>query len=95
MFCFLQHKEGFENLTGVDYSEKAIQLAKSVAEEEDINIVYEVMFLNYVLLHTEGTIHMTRDVQILVSSYCICYNIHKKELCFKLLCLGDESDAIL
>ncbi|XP_074644450.1 EEF1A lysine methyltransferase 2-like [Tubulanus polymorphus] len=34
---------GFSNLTGVDYSENAVKLAKSVAEKDNLDISYEVM----------------------------------------------------
>ncbi|KAJ9582420.1 hypothetical protein L9F63_003218 [Diploptera punctata] len=35
-------REGFSNLVGVDYSEKAIELAKSVARSQNLTISFEV-----------------------------------------------------
>ena len=37
-----QHKKGFRDLTGVDYVQAAVDLGKSVAEEYEANITYEV-----------------------------------------------------
>lgn len=36
------YREGFKNLTGVDYSENAIELAKEIAIDQDMNIDYKV-----------------------------------------------------
>jgi len=41
-FFIFQAREGFTNLTGVDYSPHAINLAKAVAEKQALNINYEV-----------------------------------------------------
>ncbi|KAF8789409.1 EEF1A lysine methyltransferase 2 like protein [Argiope bruennichi] len=37
-------RSGFEDLTGVDYSEKAIQLAQKIAESENVKANLEVNF---------------------------------------------------
>lgn len=34
-------QEGFNNLTGIDYSSHAIELAKNVAKDQDVNITYK------------------------------------------------------
>lgn len=42
-FIFSQRNNGFTNLTGIDYSSGAIQLAKKVAEADGFkDIVFEV-----------------------------------------------------
>lgn len=33
-------REGFTNLTGVDYSQAAVELAKAIAEKQELNIDY-------------------------------------------------------
>lgn len=35
-------REGYTNLTGVDYSPKAIELSKNIAKDQDISITYKV-----------------------------------------------------
>lgn len=35
-------REGYTNLTGVDYSPKAIELSKNIAKDQDIAITYKV-----------------------------------------------------
>lgn len=39
------YREGYKNLTGVDYSENAIELAKQIAIDQDMKITYEVIDL--------------------------------------------------
>lgn len=39
------HREGYKNLTGVDYSANAIELSKRIASDQDIDIRYEVLDL--------------------------------------------------
>lgn len=39
------HREGYKNLAGADYSENAIELAKRIAADQDININYNVLDL--------------------------------------------------
>lgn len=38
-------REGFSNLLGVDYSEGAIELAKQIAKDQELNIRYQVLDL--------------------------------------------------
>lgn len=38
-------REGFNCLTGLDYSAEAVQLAENVAKDQDINITYKVFDL--------------------------------------------------
>ena len=40
--CCQLAEQGYTNLTGIDYSENAIKLAKSVSEKENLNIEYKV-----------------------------------------------------
>ena len=40
--CLFQARHGYTNLTGVDYSQSAVDLASSVAAEEQVNIKYLV-----------------------------------------------------
>lgn len=35
-------REGYTNLTGVDYSPNAIELSKNIAKDQDITITYKV-----------------------------------------------------
>ena len=42
VFFSFQAREGFSNLVGVDYSENAIELAKTVARAQNLTISYEV-----------------------------------------------------
>lgn len=35
-------REGFKNLTGVDYSPKAIELSQNIAKDQEIVITYKV-----------------------------------------------------
>lgn len=35
-------REGFPNLTGVDYSDKAIELSQNIAKDQEIAITYRV-----------------------------------------------------
>lgn len=39
------YREGYKNLTGVDYSANAVELSKRIAADQDMNIVYEVLDL--------------------------------------------------
>ena len=39
---FLQAQKGFQNLSGVDYSESAVKLAKVIAESRKLAINYKV-----------------------------------------------------
>lgn len=39
------YREGYKNLTGVDYSENAIELAKQIAADQDMQITYKVLDL--------------------------------------------------
>ena len=40
--CLFQAHHGYTNLTGVDYSQSAVDLTSSVAVEEQVNIKYMV-----------------------------------------------------
>ncbi|KAG0722455.1 EEF1A lysine methyltransferase 2 [Chionoecetes opilio] len=66
--AFLLHlaAEGFKNLYGIDYSQKAVELAQAVAAQKDLNVTYkQVDILNpddeslgvreYDLCHDKGT----------------------------------------
>lgn len=61
-------REGFTHLTGVDYSANAIELAKQIAADQNINITYKVLDLldqnsirdqlestKYDIVHDKGT----------------------------------------
>ncbi|XP_068228406.1 EEF1A lysine methyltransferase 2 [Palaemon carinicauda] len=60
-------KEGFKKLFGIDYSEKAIDLAKAIAVDKDVPVVYEqvdllsgnaaegLMNRTYDVVHDKGT----------------------------------------
>ena len=39
---YVQAKNGYRSLTGIDYSSYAIELAKSVASDEQLDIEYKV-----------------------------------------------------
>lgn len=42
------YREGYRNLTGIDYSANAITLAKQIAAHQNMNITYEMLdLLNY------------------------------------------------
>lgn len=41
--CCLLAQSGYKNILGVDYSEKAIHLARSIAENKNLNINYSVV----------------------------------------------------
>ena len=48
MFFILQSQRGYSNLTGVDYSEGGIELAKSIAVGNNVeNIKYEVRMFHF------------------------------------------------
>ena len=42
MMCIDLAREGFTNITGVDYSENAVILARKVADQAGVDIKYEV-----------------------------------------------------
>jgi len=44
-FIFLQAKQGFDNLTGVDYSASAVDLANAIATNRKISITYKVQYV--------------------------------------------------
>lgn len=57
-------REGFNNLTGIDYSLNAIELASNVAKDQDINITYKVFDLltkNDDKLQDLGKFHVVHD----------------------------------
>lgn len=39
------YREGYKNLTGVDYSANAVELSKQIAADQDMNIAYVVLDL--------------------------------------------------
>lgn len=39
------YREGFKNLTGVDYSANAVELASQIAKDQDMNIAYKLLDL--------------------------------------------------
>ncbi|BFF94259.1 EEF1A lysine methyltransferase 2 [Drosophila madeirensis] len=63
MFLVALANEGYAQLTGVDYSPKAIELAKSIAKDHDLTISYNVADLtlpqtdlgSYKVVHDKGT----------------------------------------
>jgi 2-polyprenyl-3-methyl-5-hydroxy-6-metoxy-1,4-benzoquinol methylase len=40
--CFVKAKTGYSQLTGVDYSSSAVELAKAFTADEGLNITFEV-----------------------------------------------------
>lgn len=58
-------REGYSNLTGVDYSPKAIELAQSIAKDQELDITYKVVDLlnesdvmalgRFKVVHDKGT----------------------------------------
>ncbi|XP_034480083.1 EEF1A lysine methyltransferase 2-like [Drosophila innubila] len=64
MFLIALGNEGFTQLTGVDYSPKAVELAKGIAKDQSLNITYDVADLTqseapelgtYNIVHDKGT----------------------------------------
>ncbi|XP_062134035.1 EEF1A lysine methyltransferase 2 [Drosophila sulfurigaster albostrigata] len=64
MFLIALGNEGYTQLTGVDYSPKAIELAKGIAKDQSLNINYDVADLTqseppnlgiYNIVHDKGT----------------------------------------
>ena len=49
---FFQYERGYERLTGMDYSEQAIELAKSIAKDKQHKITYKVsiFLVNFTLV---------------------------------------------
>lgn len=57
-------REGYTNLTGIDYSPKAIQLSQNIAADQDIQITYKIAdllsdefrkeFGQYKIVHDKG-----------------------------------------
>lgn len=39
------YREGYKNLTGIDYSANAVTLAKQIASDQNMNIAYEMLDL--------------------------------------------------
>lgn len=69
-------REGFHNLTGIDYSSHAIELAKNVAKDQDINITYKVFDLlinNNELLNQLGKFHVVHDKGTQLAIYSFLY----------------------
>lgn len=58
-------REGYSNLTGVDYSPKAIELAQSICKDQELDITYKVVDLlsepevtslgKFKVVHDKGT----------------------------------------
>lgn len=70
MFLTELANEGFIHLHGVDYSEKAVELAKAIAEKQNINIHFSVQNIleglknKFDIIHDKGTydaISLTED----------------------------------
>lgn len=61
MFLIELANEGFTNLHGVDYSEKAVELAKAIADKQNININFSVQNVleglkdKFDIIHDKGT----------------------------------------
>lgn len=59
-------REGYRNLTGIDYSPNAIELSKNIAKDQDIDITYKVAdllaesfqteFEQFRIVHDKGTV---------------------------------------
>ena len=55
-------RENFTQLTGVDYSEKAIQLSENIAKDQELNIKYKVADILADNFAAElGTYHIVHD----------------------------------
>ncbi|XP_030567594.1 EEF1A lysine methyltransferase 2 [Drosophila novamexicana] len=61
MFLVALANEGFTQLTGVDYSPKAIELAKGIAKDQALNISYDVADLTQSVCPTLGTYDIVHD----------------------------------
>ncbi|CAD7082675.1 unnamed protein product [Hermetia illucens] len=62
MFLIELAREGFKNLLGVDYSPKAIELAASIAKDQELPIEYKVVDLLSEKSMTElGTFNIVHD----------------------------------
>ncbi|XP_064536567.1 EEF1A lysine methyltransferase 2 [Drosophila montana] len=61
MFLIALANEGFAQLTGVDYSPKAIELAKGIAKDQALNISYDVADLTQSVSPTLGTYDIVHD----------------------------------
>lgn len=58
-------REGYTNLTGVDYSPKAIELSKNIAKDQDITITYKVADLLQDTLEDLGRFQIVHDKGII------------------------------
>lgn len=55
-------REGYTNLTGVDYSPKAIELSQNIAKDQDILITYKVAdLLDAECCDSLGQFHIVHD----------------------------------
>lgn len=55
-------REGYTNLTGVDYSPKAIELSENIAKDQDIVINYKVAdLLDPDCCHSLGKFNIVHD----------------------------------
>ncbi|KAM8713154.1 hypothetical protein ACLKA7_013465 [Drosophila subpalustris] len=61
MFLIALGNEGFTQLTGVDYSPKAIELAKDIAKDQSLNVEYGVADLTQSEDSKLGTFHIVHD----------------------------------
>ncbi|KAL7737923.1 hypothetical protein ACLKA6_006293 [Drosophila palustris] len=61
MFLIALGNEGFTQLTGVDYSPKAIELAKDIAKDQSLNVEYDVADLTQSEDSKLGTFNIVHD----------------------------------
>ena len=65
-FAFLE--EGYSDVTGVDYSEAAIQLSNKIAKQRNANVIFKViitfgnLFMPSQILNTDG-MNTKNDIQ--------------------------------
>ena len=59
--CLFQAHHGYTNLTGVDYSQSAVDLASSVAAEEQVNIKYLVSVFFFFTVKIDLQSHLAKS----------------------------------
>lgn len=74
MFLIELAREGFKNLLGVDYSPKAVELAASIAKDQELPIEYKVVDLlseksmtelgTFKIVHDKGVYRLKKLVSI-------------------------------
>ena len=59
--CLFQAHHGYTNLTGVDYSQSAVDLASSVAAEEQVKIKYLVSVFFFFTVKIDLQSHLAKS----------------------------------